>query len=1150
MSLMQMSFSAAAMIIVVTLVRATGIHRLPKKTFLILWGIVLFRLLIPLSLPSVFSIYTWLPQARDASSLIAGPGEISAVDTPIFHEVGTSVFRKDGAEEIPEAAEPVPRMFLREADASALLHILWAFGGIFCGGFFLIAYRRGMRRFSLSKPVEDPRIHDWKCRHPLRREIQIKSSDRISVPLSYGLIRPVILLPENLDREDKKLLEYILTHEYIHIRRLDILSKVLMIGAVCLHWFNPLVWMMFFLFNRDIELSCDEEVIRRLGEGEKRAYAGSLIDMEVQKAAFIPICNNFSKNAVEERIVAIMKMKKQSVIAVAAAVLLVLGLAAGFATSAAKEGEKNEVQGTFSDEEREQIMALRLSGFEEMSIAEYQERVWEITDTEAYADLLERFSRAEGLHEQRDRDETADFFFHILEPLTAEKWKKRQFGGYVEATSFGDSEKAALEFSFALDILNPKALTVGEYDKTRKALMKELKEILRNRTKEELADELLMRERLSSEIEKISKRYSNDKIEVSAEYFYRGIFPAAEEKSAAKEERPARKEREHKKGTEEDYRSLLALKTSSYQNMSVADFNRVLLDWANEDYERAERIGVEAGLGDYGVSLSKEEKDFVGLTVWASGVENAEFVRSHHLSRAEEDPRFQISLPSKESYENGEITAWAEAGFSFSYHIRDKKNLRIRDRDAYIRVMLRDVEKFWKDATMEEILKMSKKDLEKRLRQAAENNSNENMRFHIIEGQVHFDKIDETQGREGGFAPDERWITEGNRGGENAFESGEEISEREKEEIFRQDRREKAEVFSIYRPYGLTYDESKDRFYFQGKKVRHFTDAEVNKGFSYKDGEVDLQVLRDRSQKITSIEEVSKEKFNERTKKWGQRKQAGYQNAYEEGGGDLEDKSLNAYTPFGVTYDRAEQVWKYRGGKIYGLVDKNVLTFMDASLAGESGVLILEVVRGKSGKIEALKEMSEEAFERYLDQGESSLKISVDSAAVDLIFSESDRLVDLTYDSKYYDCKKSKKGRELSLEIKSKIGNHEASPVKIRIPERYRQSIRIDAKNASVELHKPFAQSNIAARFLNSNVDIKFPKSFAGSFHADVEGGNINCSSLDKYKNCRADIRAENSLVEVPKEFKKSGNQYTYTHGTKKGRIQFTLKGDAVAEFE
>lgn len=990
MSLMQMSFSGAVMILVVMIVRAIGIHRLPKKTFLILWGIVFFRLMIPLSLPSVFSIYTWLPQTLDTSSRIEEPEDIFAVEAPGFLEVER--------EEAAETAEPV-RMSMHESNASVLLHIVWAFGGILCGGFFLIAYRKGMRRFSFSKPLEDPRIHDWKCRHSLRRELQIRSSDRVSAPLSYGLIRPVILLPENMDKEDRKLLEYILTHEYIHIRRLDILSKALMIGAVCIHWFNPLVWVMFLLFNRDIELSCDEEVIRRFGEGEKRAYAGSLIDMEVQKAAFIPICNNFSKNAVEERIVAIMKMKKQSVIAVAAAVLLVLGLTAGFATSAAKEGEKSEVQAAvFSGEEREQIMALRLSGFEEMSIAEYQERVWEITDTEAYADLLERFSRAEGLYEQRDKDETAAFFFHILEPLTAEKWKKRQFGGYVESVPFGDSEKAVLEFSFALDIREPKALTVGEYDKTRRALMEELKEIFRNRTKEELADERLMREKLASEIEKISKRYSNEKLEVSMEYFYRGIFPAAEEKAAAKEESPARKEREHQKGTEEDYRSLLALRRSGYQNMSVADFNRVLLDWANEDYERAERVGVEAGLGDYGVSLSKEEKDFVGLTVWASGIENAEFVRSRHLSRAEEDPRFQISLPSKENYENGEITAWAQAGFGFSYHIRDKKGLKIRDRDEHIRAMLREAEKFWKDAPIEDILNMSKENFEERLRQAAENSSDENMRFQIIEGQVHFDKIDEVQGREGGFAPDERWITEGNRSGENAFESGEEISTREKEKVLRQDRREKAEIFSVYRPYGLTYDESKDRFYFQGNQVRHFTDAEVNKGFSYKDGEVDLRVLRDRSQKITSIEEVSKEKFNERTKKWSQSKQAGFQGAYEEGGGDLSDKSLNAYTSFGVAYDRAEQVWKYRDRKIYGLVDKNVLTFMDASLAEESGVLILEVVRGKSGKIEALKEMSEEAFEKYSDQGESSLKISVDSAAVDLIFSKSDRLVDLTYD--------------------------------------------------------------------------------------------------------------------------------------------------------
>ena len=71
-------------------------------------------------------------------------------------------------------------------------------------------------------------------------------------------------------------LRYVLEHEYVHIRRLDMLTKLIMIAAVCIHWFNPLVWVMYILFNRDLELSCDETVVRRFGMDIKSVYATAL----------------------------------------------------------------------------------------------------------------------------------------------------------------------------------------------------------------------------------------------------------------------------------------------------------------------------------------------------------------------------------------------------------------------------------------------------------------------------------------------------------------------------------------------------------------------------------------------------------------------------------------------------------------------------------------------------------------------------------------------------------------------------------------------------------------------------------------------------------------------------------------------------------
>ena len=91
---------------------------------------------------------------------------------------------------------------------------------------------------------------------------------------------------------------------------------------------------MYILFNRDIELACDESVIRQFGEKSKSAYSLMLINMEATKSGLLPFCNSFSKNAIEERITAIMKTKKSTIFSLVLACLIVVGVATAFATSA------------------------------------------------------------------------------------------------------------------------------------------------------------------------------------------------------------------------------------------------------------------------------------------------------------------------------------------------------------------------------------------------------------------------------------------------------------------------------------------------------------------------------------------------------------------------------------------------------------------------------------------------------------------------------------------------------------------------------------------------------------------------------------------------------------------------------------------------
>ena len=175
---------------------------------------------------------------------------------------------------------------------------------------------------------------------------------RISSPLTFGVLRPVILVPKKTDWTDETALRYVLEHEFVHIQRFDVLSKLLLIAAVCVHWFNPLVWVMYVLANRDLELSCDETVLRRFGGDVRAAYARVLIRMEAARGGFAPLCNHFGKNAIEERITAIMKTKRITIVSLGLAALLVAGTVTVFATSAqgGTSGTPAKTAGAFAEE--------------------------------------------------------------------------------------------------------------------------------------------------------------------------------------------------------------------------------------------------------------------------------------------------------------------------------------------------------------------------------------------------------------------------------------------------------------------------------------------------------------------------------------------------------------------------------------------------------------------------------------------------------------------------------------------------------------------------------------------------------------------------------------------------------------------------------
>lgn len=299
MNILHISFSAGLLIILILLIRTFAIHKFPKRMFTILWSIVLIRLLIPISIPiPIGSITPWN----------------TLVETVFIQDVTST-----------ENLLNINNMPLSKLNDFSIFYLIWSIGAIVWFILFLTSYIKSYWKLQESLPLKGNEALDtWQNTHPIIRSINLRESDRIATPITYGIFYPRIVLPRIMDLSDHNQLNYVMTHELIHIKRFDNLWKIISILTLCLHWFNPFVWIMYSLFQQDLEMSCDEKVISLLGESEKEAYAIALINLAVQKESMSLLCNGFGKNGIQERIVAIMKYKKTSYQYLACIIILVL----------------------------------------------------------------------------------------------------------------------------------------------------------------------------------------------------------------------------------------------------------------------------------------------------------------------------------------------------------------------------------------------------------------------------------------------------------------------------------------------------------------------------------------------------------------------------------------------------------------------------------------------------------------------------------------------------------------------------------------------------------------------------------------------------------------------------------------------------------
>ena len=327
MSLFQMSVAGGVLILFIVVIRAVAIHRLPKTTFFVLWLIAALRLLLPLSIPLPGGLPVNVASISDAVQDFAAQNFVQGNEEGSSSTQAPPSFAPDvePGEQFQATAQEIERV--------PVFVVVWLAGSLLLAAYFTISYLRSLQKFRMSLPDNTPYVQRWLSEHRITRPLEVRSSDLISSPLTYGILRPVILLPKKIDRSDETALQYVLAHEYIHIRRFDAITKILFAATLCVHWFNPLVWVMYVLANRDVELSCDGCVLRMLGEKEKSAYARALIRMEERKSGMSALYSHFSKNAITERIEAIMKFKKTSIAACALALVVTVGATTAFAVS-------------------------------------------------------------------------------------------------------------------------------------------------------------------------------------------------------------------------------------------------------------------------------------------------------------------------------------------------------------------------------------------------------------------------------------------------------------------------------------------------------------------------------------------------------------------------------------------------------------------------------------------------------------------------------------------------------------------------------------------------------------------------------------------------------------------------------------------------
>ena len=304
LKIINMSISASWLVLAVLILRFV-LKKAPKWINVLLWGIVAIRLICPFSFESTLSL---IPSAETI------PLNIGMDTTPTINS-GISAINNAVNPIISQSNTPMAGASVNLLQITiGIYEYIWIFGMIALALYTAISYWRLHRKVDTAVRYKD----------------NIFQSENVSFPFVLGIIKPRIYLPFKMNGQ---YLEHVVAHEQAHICRKDHWWKPLGFLLLMIHWFNPLMWLAYVLLCRDIELACDEKVIKELGNEQRGDYTQALVACSINRRMIAACPLAFGEVSVKERVKSVMNYKKPAFWVIIISVIVCVGVAVCFLTN-------------------------------------------------------------------------------------------------------------------------------------------------------------------------------------------------------------------------------------------------------------------------------------------------------------------------------------------------------------------------------------------------------------------------------------------------------------------------------------------------------------------------------------------------------------------------------------------------------------------------------------------------------------------------------------------------------------------------------------------------------------------------------------------------------------------------------------------------